>query len=102
MNLYIFLQQSNFGSLILLLMIPIFYFFFIRPQAKKQKEQVAFSTNLKKGDEVVTHSGIIGQVNKIDDVSVTLELDTKTFIRVVRDGISKEMTDQYHKKSKEA
>ncbi|MGB4959495.1 MAG: preprotein translocase subunit YajC, partial [Saprospiraceae bacterium] len=77
-----------------------FYFFFIRPQIKKQKEQTAFSGQMKKGDEVVTTSGIIGQINKIDEKTITLELDGKTFIRVVPSAISKEMTDQYMGKAK--
>ena len=82
------------------LMIAFFYFFFIRPQIKKQKEQASFSSGLKKGDEIVTTSGIIGQINKIEDNVVTLELDSKTFIRVVAGAISKEMTDQYKGKPK--
>ncbi|MBK8349937.1 MAG: preprotein translocase subunit YajC [Saprospiraceae bacterium] len=82
------------------LMLGFFYFFFIRPQIKKQKEQAAFSNELKKGDEVVTTSGIIGHINKMEDNAITLELDSKTFIRVVPGAISKEMTDQYKGKVK--
>ena len=96
-----FLLQSTGGNalgfIFPALMLAFFYFFFIRPQIKKQKEQTAFSSELKKGDEVVTASGIIGHINKIDDLSVTLELDSKTFIKVVPSAISKEMTDQYNK-----
>lgn len=73
------------------------YFFFIRPQAKKQKQQSQFIQDLKKGDEVVMGSGIIGRINKIDDHEVSLQLDQKTFIRVVKAAISKEMTDTYQK-----
>ena len=67
---------------------------------KKQKEQSKFSSELKKGDEVVTASGIIGQINKIEDNAITLELDSKTFIKVVPSAVSKEMTDQYKGKAK--
>lgn len=77
------------------LMLAFFYFFFIRPQMKKQKEQNAFSASLKKGDEVVTTSGIIGQISKIDDHSITLEVENKMYIRVVPGAISKEMSDQF-------
>lgn len=94
--MFIFLQ-SNSGGLFqffpLVLMVFIIYFFFIRPQAKKQKEQKAFSSNLKKGDEVVTSSGIVGRINKIEDGFVTLQVDQKTFIKVLENAISKEMTD---------
>jgi preprotein translocase subunit YajC len=80
------------------LLLAFFYFFFIRPQVKKQKEQNAFSTSLQKGDEVVTASGIIGQINKIEDDAVTIQIDPKTFIRVVPSAVSKEMTEAYNKK----
>jgi preprotein translocase subunit YajC len=96
----IFVWQASGGAGVLNLVFMglifvFFYFFFIRPQAKKQKEQVNFIKAVEKGDEVVTSSGIIGKVNKIEDNIVTLELDTKTYIRVMNSSISKEMTDLY-------
>ncbi|MBK9257241.1 MAG: preprotein translocase subunit YajC [Saprospiraceae bacterium] len=97
------LQGSSGGALSFVfpaLLLAFFYFFFIRPQTKKQKEQSNFQTGLEKGDEVVTASGIIGQVNKIEDDAVTLQINDKTFIRVVPGAISKEMTDQYNKVKK--
>lgn len=81
----------------LLLMFVVFFFFFIRPQAKKQKEQSKFLEALDKGDEVVTASGMIGRVNKIDGHIVTLTVSEKTFIRVTKGSISKEMTEAFRK-----
>ncbi|KXK38057.1 MAG: preprotein translocase subunit YajC [Saprospiraceae bacterium] len=100
MTLSFILQAAGGGlsSLLFpLLMIVFFYFFFIRPTFKKQKEQGAFMSSIQKGDEVVTASGIIGQISKIENNIVTLEVDSKTFIRVLNSAISKEMTDQYQK-----
>ena len=65
----------------------------IRPQSKKQKEQRQFMNDLEKGAEVVTASGIIGRINKIEDNIVTLEVGNKTYIRVTKTAINKEMTD---------
>jgi preprotein translocase subunit YajC len=100
----IFILQAQGGGLSTFLfpaLIFVFiYFFFIRPQVKKQKEQVTFSSGLQKGDEIVTASGIIGQISKIEDDAVTVQIDPKTFIRVVPSAISKEMTDQYKVKPK--
>jgi preprotein translocase subunit YajC len=79
-------------------MFAIFYFFFIRPQMKKQKEQASFQSEMKKGDEVVTLSGIIGKISKIDDAEITLEIDGKTYIRFLKSAISKEMTESFFKK----
>ena len=95
-----FLQatQSLIGSLWpLLLMFVVIFFFFIRPQAKKQKEQAKFLESLDKGEEVVTTSGMIGRINKIDGSIVTLTIAEKTFIRITKGSISKEMTDAYRK-----
>ena len=97
MNALIILQGSSPSLLSqffpLILVIFIIYFFFIRPQAKKQKEQNAFIKAMQKGDEVVTNSGIIGKINKLEDDAVTLQVDPKTFIRVIPSSISKEMSD---------
>ena len=101
MNMFIALQGSSPSLLSqffpLILVIFIIYFFFIRPQAKKQKEQNAFLKDMQKGDEVVTNSGIIGKINKLEDDAITLQVDPKTFIRIIPTSISKEMTDILNK-----
>ena len=71
----------------------VIYFFMMRPQQKKQKEQNTFVGNLAKGDDVVTASGLLGKINKIEGDVVTLQVDQKVFIRVAKTAISKEMTD---------
>lgn len=87
-------QQSPILQFVpFLLVLFIIYFFFIRPQAKKQKEQNAFTEDLKKGDTVVTGSGIVGKVSKIEDGMVTLEVSAKTFIPFVKGAINKDMTE---------
>lgn len=81
----------QFGPLILL--VGVMYFFFIRPQAKRQKLQQTFLDQLDKGQEVVTASGMLGRIVKIEDQIVTLEIDQKTFIRVTRSSISKDLSE---------
>ncbi|MEZ4910473.1 MAG: preprotein translocase subunit YajC [Saprospiraceae bacterium] len=94
--LLIVLQTQAFtGMLFPLILLILFYFFFIRPQTKKQKEQVQFNQNMQKGDEVVTGSGIIGQIVKLDSHSVTLQVGEKTYIKILPSAINKEMTEQY-------
>lgn len=92
----ILLQASGreiFNLLLWPAVFAIMYFSFIRPNQKKQKEQVAFQEELSKGTEVVTASGIIGKISKIEDQIVTLQVDQKTYMRVTKNAISKEMTD---------
>lgn len=83
-------------------MLMVVFFFFIRPQAKKQKMQDKFVSELNKGDEVVTTSGIIGKVSKVEAHTISLQLDQKTFISVVPHSISMDMTEQYKKKATES
>jgi len=83
----------------MLIVLVIIYFFFIRPQATKQKQQQAFMEGLAKGQEVVTSSGVIGRINKIDDREVQLAVDQKTFIRFTKGAISREMTEAYTAKT---
>ena len=86
--------SSILGMWPLAAMFGVMWWFFIRPQNKKQKEQKAFLTEeIQKGQEVATSSGIIGKISKIEDNIVTLQIDTKTFMKVTKGAISKEMTE---------
>lgn len=86
---------GNFLPLILI--VIVMYFFFIRPTAKKQKTQMKFNQELKKGDKVATASGIIGTITKLDDKVATLQISQKGFIDVLRSTISNEFTEELTK-----
>lgn len=86
------MNDALIRTLPLLGIIVVFYFFMIRPQARKQKQQVSFMDSLQKGDEVVTNSGLIGKINKVEDNIITLQVDQKTFVRVLKGSINNEMT----------
>src|SRR5690606_21604922 len=86
-------DSNPFISMLPLLgMIVVFYVLFMRPQQKKAKEQRNFNSTLDKGSIVATGSGIIGRISKIEGEVATLQLSDKTFIKVLRSSISKEMT----------
>lgn len=76
----------------LLLMVGVFYFLVIRPQTKRQKEHQKFITGLKRGDMVVTQSGIIGTIKTVNDKFVTLEVDENVHLKVVRSQIAESAT----------
>jgi len=76
-----------------LAMLAVFFFLIIRPNQKKQKNQKSFTENLKKGDDVVTNSGLVGKVSKVEDNIITIQVAPKTFIKFLRGTISKEMTE---------
>jgi preprotein translocase subunit YajC len=71
----------------LIIIFGIFYFLILRPQQKKAKEQAKFLSELKKGDLVVTNSGIIGTIKMVADKFVTLEIDQGVQIKMLRSHI---------------
>ncbi|QKZ11117.1 preprotein translocase subunit YajC [Spirosoma sp. KUDC1026] len=72
--------------------IGVFYFFMIRPQQKKQKDQKSFVDNLKKGDSVVTIGGLHGRIVSVDGTTVTLEVDRGVKMVFEKTSISREAT----------
>ena len=66
----------------------IFYFLIIRPQSKRQKDHQKFLTEVKRGDEVVTSSGILGRVEGINDNFVTLEIADGVKVKMLRNQIA--------------
>jgi len=86
--------SSSWVNLIFIVsMFLVFWLLMIRPQAKKQKEQKLFQDSLDKNKDVVTSSGILGRISKIEDIIVTLEVSPKVYIRVTKNAISKELTE---------
>jgi len=75
------------------LIILVFYFFMIRPQQKQRKKHMEFLSNIKRGDEVVTSSGIIGTVHNVSDRIITIEVDENTKIKVLRGMVSASAKD---------
>lgn len=65
----------------------IFYFLIIRPQAKRQKEHQKFTTELKRGDAVITTSGILGTIEGVTETFITLEIADGVRIKILRSQI---------------
>ncbi len=78
--------------------MAVIYFFFLRPQKKKMDEEKNFRTELKKGDDIVTQGGIIGQVVNISGDIITLQIGNKGTMKILQSAISKELTDNLNKK----
>ncbi|BCA54350.1 Preprotein translocase, subunit YajC [Nitrospira sp. KM1] len=88
------------GSSTILSLVPfvlifvIFYFLLILPQQKKQKQQKAMLESLKKGDKVITASGIWGTVTNLGKETVTLQIADNTKIKMQREFISRLRGDE--------
>lgn len=94
----ILLQASPAGNtpmiyniLLWVAIIGVFYFFMIRPQQKKQKDQKNFVENLKKGDSVVTVGGLHGRIVSVDSATVTLEVDRGVKMTFEKSSIAREV-----------
>ena len=80
-------------------MLLVFYFFMIRPQQKRKKEQRTFLEKIKKGEHVITIGGIHGKVCDITGDTLTLEVDNKgSKITIARGAISLDSTKQHARK----
>jgi preprotein translocase subunit YajC len=86
------------GLIFMGLIMVVFWLFFIRPQAKKAKQQKTFITDLQKGDKVVTIAGIHGKINKLnDDGTIDLEINPGSYLKMEKSSISMEWTNQINK-----
>lgn len=72
--------------------IAVFYFFMIRPQQKKAKDQKKFVDEIKKGDDVVTIGGAHGRVAEIEGDTIILEIERGGRIKFSKSAISMEST----------
>ncbi|MEY4616172.1 MAG: hypothetical protein RJB66_1132 [Pseudomonadota bacterium] len=77
----------------------IFYFLVIRPQVKRQKAHHKFVSELKKGDEVITSSGILGTIEGLTDRFVTLEIAEGVSIKVLRSQVASTLAQQQEVKN---
>ncbi len=91
------------GASPLFLMVGMFvvmYFFMIRPQAKRAKEQKKFGENMNSGEQIVTTAGIHGRIERAnEDGTLKIEVSRGTFMTIERSAVSMEMTMAFRKKA---
>ncbi|MFT4093535.1 MAG: preprotein translocase subunit YajC [Niabella sp.] len=89
---------GSFQLIFLGLMVVVFWLFFIRPQAKKSKDQKKFIENLQKGDKIVTIAGIHGKIQQVnEDGTLNIEVNPGNYIKIEKSAISMEWTAQINK-----
>lgn len=67
-------QLGQFFPLVLILIVG--YFFMIRPQMKRQKDEKNFIAAIKKGDKIITKSGLYGKIAELNDNDNTCVIET--------------------------
>ena len=71
-------------------MFLVFYFFMIRPQMKKAKDEKKFRSELKKGDKVVTIGGIHGKIAEIKETTLLIEVGEGNKLKIEKSAVSKD------------
>ncbi len=80
--------QPGWGFLVPLAMVMIIVYFLILLPAKKQRQKVQeFQDALQVGDKVITTGGIYGQITRVNDKSVQLQVAEKVKIEIARVAI---------------
>ena len=94
-----FLLQQDGGAMLpqmVILILPLFliwYFLLIRPQSKERKLQEQIRSELKKGDKVLTQSGVIAKIHSVGDAEVVLNLDGTARMRVLKETIVRRLEE---------
>ncbi|NNK75163.1 MAG: preprotein translocase subunit YajC [Maribacter sp.] len=77
----------------MILIFVVAYFFMIRPQMKRQKDEKKFAAELKKGDRIITKSGLHGKVIDLNDKDSSCVIETMAGkLKFDRSAISMEMS----------
>jgi len=84
----------------LLLMLVVFFFFIILPQQRRQKKEKNFMTALKKGDRIITKSGLHGKILEVNDKDNICIIETLAGkLKVERSAISLELSAKLQPKT---
>ena len=79
----------------LLLMLVVFFFFIILPGQRKQKKEKNFMSAMKKGDRIITRSGLHAKVMELNDKDNTCVIETLAGkLKIERSAISLEMSSK--------
>jgi preprotein translocase subunit YajC len=96
-------QQGSGGImqfLPLIAIVVVFYFFMIRPQMKKAKDQKKYIEALKKGDKILTIGGIYGKIVEVrEDGSLMMEVEDGTKMRITKNAVSMDATNTLNQNS---
>jgi preprotein translocase subunit YajC len=97
LQLFILMGQPQPGQnpimqmLPLVLIVVVFYFFMIRPQMKKAKDQKKYIEALKKGDKILTIGGIYGKIAEMrEDGTMIMEVEDGTKMKISKNAVSQD------------
>ena len=85
-------QNPLMSFLPIILVIAVFYFFMIRPQLKKAKDQKKFKEQIKKGDKIITIGGIHAKIAEISETTFIIEVEGGNRLKIEKSAVSMENT----------
>ncbi|PCH98988.1 MAG: preprotein translocase subunit YajC [Bacteroidetes bacterium] len=91
-------DSDPIGTFVMLgLIMIVFYFFMIRPQMKKGKDQKKFREAIKKGERIVTIGGIHGKIAEVKDATVLIDVEGGNRLKIEKSAISLEASNALKK-----
>lgn len=93
---------EGMGSMLpFILMFVVVYFFMIAPQMKRAKKEKKFAAELKRGDKVITKSGLHGKIAELNDKDNSCVIETMAGkLKFDRSAISMEMSNKINAPAK--
>ena len=92
-------EGSGYSSILMLVaIVVIFYFFMIRPQSARAKKEKQFREALKKGQKVITISGMHAKVVEVKETSVILEISSNVNVEVEKSAVAIDLSNTETKK----
>jgi len=76
----------------LVLIFAMMYFLMIKPQRRRQKEQQELLERIRRGEKVITSSGIYGQIESISEDTIVIKLESGATMRVAKGSVASEQT----------
>ncbi|MFI4949866.1 MAG: preprotein translocase subunit YajC [Caulobacterales bacterium] len=86
------MQEMLIQFLPLIGLVVLFYFLMIRPQQTRMKAHQAAIAAVKRGDNVVLSSGVIGKIVRVEDAEVGIEIATGVTVKVRKSMIAEVQT----------
>ncbi len=84
----------------LVAIVVVFYFFMIRPQMKKAKDQKKYIEALKKGDKILTIGGIYGKIVEVkEDGTMIMEVEDGTKMKISKNAVSSDASTTLENKN---
>ena len=95
MNLPIVLAQMGGanGIVLFVVLMGVMYVMLFWPQQRQLKQHRALIASLKKGDEIVTQSGLIGKIATVGDKELIVEVASGVKVRMVKTAVQTRATE---------